>query len=245
MNGLDEPDVRIGAEFQRRTSYAARAAVKRALEHSAPQRPRAHAERVSLPSPRTGDGTGIWDAMRTRRSLREYASSPLPLSTLSQLLWAAQGVTARHGPYALRTAPSAGALYPVETYLAVNSVEEVPPGIYRYLVGEHALLLEREGNPGAALSAAALDQTMCDTAAACFIWSAVIARSARKYAQRAYRYIYLDAGHIAQNVALAASALGLGACAVGAFYDDAVNSLIGADGDSEFALYMMCVGTLR
>jgi len=245
MAERDELRARVGREFQRGTRYSARRFGRQGRSAGPMLRvPDRHVE-VRLPSPETSDGPGLWESLRRRRSIREYGDAAVGLSVLSQLLWAAQGVTARRGPYALRTAPSAGALYPVETYLAVNRVERCGPGVYRYLVGGHALRLEREGEVGSALSRAALGQAMCGEAATTFIWSAVVERCACKDAGRAYRYIYLDAGHIAQNVALAAGALGLGACAIGAFFDDEVNALIGADGEEETTIYMMCVGAAR
>jgi len=155
---------------------------------------------------------------------------------------AAQGVTAERGGHRLRTAPSAGALYPVETCLHARNVEGLGPGIYRFRPESFDLELLRDRACPAELTEAALGQGMAGRAAVTFIWSAVIARCRWKYRQRAYRYIYLDAGHIAQNLALAAEAYGLGCCMIGAFFDDRVNALIGVDGMDETALYLAAVG---
>jgi SagB-type dehydrogenase family enzyme len=161
-------------------------------------------------------------------------------SELSQLLWAAQGITNHESEF--RTAPSAGALYPVETYLMVNSVADVEPGVYHYAVDKHELDRLQAGDFRRSVAQAALDQEMAYRANVVFIWTAVFERSKWKYEQRAYRYVYLDAGHIAQNVALAAVALNLGSCQIGALYDDEVNALIGVDGVEEGVVYMTAVG---
>jgi SagB-type dehydrogenase family enzyme len=146
------------------------------------------------------------------------------------------------GEYALRAAPSAGALYPVETYLSVQMVEGIEPGIYHYNVRTHDLDRLRPGDFREAVAEAALDQGFLAEAAVVFAWTAVFARSKWKYKERAYRYVYLDAGHIAQNVALAAVALGLGSCQIAALYDDEVNAVLGVDGKEESILYMTALG---
>jgi SagB-type dehydrogenase family enzyme len=200
------------------------------------------AKTVQLELPREFPKATLWETLERRRSIRDYADVPMTKSELSQLLWAAQGVTARAGGYLFRTAPSAGALYPVETYVVVNHVTDMPRGIYHYDVRNHRLELIREGDFREAAARAALDQEMLAAAAVVFIWTAIFARSAWKYGERAYRYVYLDAGHVAQNVTLAAVALGFGSCQIGALYDDEVNALVGADGTEESTLYMTSVG---
>jgi SagB-type dehydrogenase family enzyme len=166
---------------------------------------------------------------------------------LSQILWATQGITkpsvpAYGGRIGLRTAPSAGALYPIETYLCVNNVEGVAPGIYHYAVESGSLELIQEGNFGMRFADAALEQTMLADSNVVFIWTAVFSRSQWKYRQRAFRYVFLDAGHIAQNLALAAEGLGMGSCQVAAFYDDELNQLLQLDGETESAIYLSVVG---
>lgn len=200
--------------------------------------------RVQLPSPAVRGGAEFWNTIQARRSVRRYGSRPLALAELSQLLWAAQGVTGEREGYRFRAAPSAGALYPVETYLCVNNVQSVEQGIYHYEVAEHALAQIESGDRGGDVAAAALDQRLCADAPVTFIWTAVVGRSGQKYAQRAYRYIYLDAGHIAQNIALAAVALGLGSCQIAALFDDELNALLHVDGREETAIYMTTVGPL-
>jgi len=144
--------------------------------------------------------------------------------------------------YALRTAPSAGALYPVETYVIAHRVDSLEPGAYHYAVLERELERLRSGDLRLPVARAALDQGIAAEAAAVFVWSAIWRRSTWKYGQRAYRYAPLDAGHIAENVALAAVGLGLGTCQIAAFYDDEANALLDLDGDEESVIYMTVVG---
>lgn len=199
--------------------------------------------RIELPPPVSEGGRGIWTVLRERSSIRDYAPDPLTLDEVSQLLWASQGITREGGEWQFRTAPSAGALYPIETYLGVNRVQGLAPGLYHYEVRNHRLAFLRQDEfIGQSLTRAALGQTMCTRAAVVFVWTAVLARSVRKYGERAYRYIYLDAGHIGQNLYLAATALGLGCCAVGAFFDDEVNAVLDIDGREETAVYMATIG---
>jgi SagB-type dehydrogenase family enzyme len=163
---------------------------------------------------------------------------------LALLLWATQGITAAAGNFLLRASPSAGALYPVETYLAVHRVEGVEPGIWHFQVPGASLELIQAGDYRRELVAAGLDQDFLGTAAAVFLWTGVLDRARWKYRERAIRYLFLDAGHICQNLMLAATALGLGVCPVGAFFDDEVEALVQVDGVQEVALYLASVGPL-
>lgn len=198
---------------------------------------------IALPEPVIPHAENVWEVLMKRRSNRTYSRAQnLPLGLLSSMLWATQGITAEKGEWSFRTAPSAGGLYPIETYVLARAVEGLEEGIYHFR--PHAFDLEfiRRGDLSPALARAALGQEMIDDAQATFIWTAVVARSKWKYRQRAYRYIYMDAGHIAENLYLAGTAMGLGVCAVGAFFDDDVNNLIGIDGKEEIAVYLACVG---
>jgi len=206
------------------------------LYPSAPRQPLSH--------PRDQDGPGIWSLLARRRSIRRFAETSLTERELSQLLWASQGITARSRGHHFRTAPSAGALYPVETYLVVHSVQGTEPGTYHYAVEQHALEQLRAGDFRLDIARAALDQSVAAQGSVVFVWTGVFPRSKWKYDQRAYRYVYLDAGHIAQNLALAAVALGLGSCQIAALYDDEMNALLEVDGTDESALYMTVVGRL-
>jgi len=199
-------------------------------------------ERVELDKPNLAGGSPLYEILRKRRSERVYKDLPVPKRTLSQIIWAAQGITLVTEYQQFRTAPSAGALYPVETYCVINNVDSVKPGVYHYQVPYHTLVLLKEGYYGSSLAQAALGQTIPQLASFIFVWSAVPERAKWKYDQRAYRYIYLDAGHIAQNAALAATSCGLGSCQIGAFFDDEVNKVIGVDGKTETAIYMTAIG---
>jgi SagB-type dehydrogenase family enzyme len=200
------------------------------------------AAKIKLEPPETKGGKLLWEAINLRRSIRYFRNIPLHNAELSQLLWASQGITQKHMGYQFRAAPSAGALYPVETYLSVQMVEGIEPGIYHYSVRGHELELIRRGDLRFEVAEAALDQGFLAEAAVVFAWTAVFARSRWKYRERAYRYVYLDAGHLAQNMALAAVGLGLGSCQVGALYDEEVNALLGVDGQEESIVYMTAVG---
>jgi SagB-type dehydrogenase family enzyme len=200
------------------------------------------APKVKLEPPQKEGGQPLWEALKLRRSIRHFKNIPLSNSELSQLLWAAQGITKKYMDHELRGAPSAGALYPVETYLFVQMVEGIEPGIYHYNTRSHELELLRQGDLRFEVAEAALDQDFMAEAAVVFAWTAVFARSKWKYRERGCRYIYLEAGHIAQNVALAAVALGLGSCQIAALYDEEVNDLLGVDGEEESIVYMTAVG---
>jgi SagB-type dehydrogenase family enzyme len=191
------------------------------------------------------EGKPLWEVIAQRRSVREFSHQPITFSELSQLIWATQGITSRAWGFEFRATPSAGALYPIETYIVVNRVEEISPGIYHYNMKEAKLSLLKEGDFGSDLCQAGLAQEMLEEAACVFIWTAIVERSKWKYRERAYRYIYMDVGHIGQNLYLAATALNLGCCTVGAFFDEEVDRLLGVDGKEEISIYLGAVGQIR
>lgn len=199
------------------------------------------AEVIELPEPGRPD-ISLHEAIAGRRSVRDFSDEPISTGELSYLLWASTGIQRIEQGHEFRTAPSAGALYPVETYVAANRAEGVNEGLYHYSVRLHALEKLKAGDLGPPLAEAALGQEMCLDAAAVFVWTAVFERSRWKYEQRSYRYVYMDAGHICENLYLAATGLGLGACAVGALFDDELNVILGVDGVEESAMYMCAVG---
>lgn len=201
------------------------------------------AKMIKLPKPNY-QGMPVEDAIRKRRSVRSYSKKALTLPQLSQLLFAAQGITGNHYGHDVRAAPSAGALYPMEVYLVVNNIEGLPRGIYHYNVQKHALELLKEGDFQREITNAGLGQEVLGEAQVTVVLSAVFERTRRKYGDRSLRYIYMEAGHISQNIALQAVSLGLGAVCVGAFYDEQVNRLIGLDANTESAIYLQAVGTL-
>jgi SagB-type dehydrogenase family enzyme len=165
--------------------------------------------RIRLPAPEPRPGTLV-QAIGIRRSVREYSSTPLALSDLSELLFAGCGVTARASGHALRTTPSAGALYPLDVYLVVMRVQGLQPGIYRYEPQPHALEVKAQGDFSGELVLACLGQDFLFQAAVVFVLAAVFERTCHKYGDRGYRYIYMEAGHVSQNLYLQAAGLGLG-----------------------------------
>ena len=236
---MDSSEPKIGQRFQQGTKYyrpSYRSKPPEKFPEVSPPRT------ISLPPPALDSGPGLWKVLRERRSIREYSSIPLSLKDLSNLLWATQGITEKAFAPWYRTAPSAGALHPIDTYLVVNRVEGMETGIYFFEVVEFSLTLKRAGDFSGPIAQAALNQDIARSAAVVFVWVAVIQRSRQKYRQRAYRYIYLDCGHIAQNLYLAATALGLGCCGIAAIFDDEVNDLVGVDGQEETAIYLATVG---
>jgi SagB-type dehydrogenase family enzyme len=185
---------------------------------------------IPLPEPRVVGSVSVERALAERRSIRAYGSDTISLGDAGQLLWAAQGVTLRPGAGeagpSLRTAPSAGARYPLETYLVAGLVRGLDTGLYRYLPEEHALVAVLEGDHRAGLAEAAIGQRAVEEAPAAIVLAAVYARMEGRYGGRAQRYVHMEVGVAAQNVALQAVALGLGSVYVGAFRDDAVRTLL-------------------
>ncbi len=238
-------DQDIGDRFQERTKYQRGELRGGRLDWASKpptykRYPEAH--KIPLSDPVIRGGAPLWEVVQQRRSERRFRDVPLKETDLSQLLWAAQGITQQRRDVGLRAAPSAGALYPVETYLVIHDVQGVEAGVYHYDVEHHQLEQLGRGDFRTEIAGAALDQRMAAQASVVFAWTAVFERSKWKYGQRAYRYVYLDAGHIAQNTALAAVALGLGSCQIAALYDEEVNDLLGVDGISESTIYMTVVG---
>jgi SagB-type dehydrogenase family enzyme len=245
---MTDKDTPIGDLYQQSSKYDREAMEHHPLDWSTKPsvfKQYTDAPTVKLPRIKDQGGPQLWNALRTRRSRRNYTEQPLSKEDLSQLLWTAQGVTSETHGLPLRTAPSAGGLYPIETYIVVNRVEGVEPGVYHYFPPDHTLERLREGDYSNAIAHAALDQRMAARAAVVLLWTAIVQRSRWKYRQRCYRYIFMDAGHIGQNIALAAEGMGLGSCAIGAFYDDEVNELVGADGEEETAVYLTSIGHFK
>jgi len=191
---------------------------------------------IDLPKPTLHGPSSLEDALAKRRSVREFSNEPLADKLLSQILWAAQGIT---DPEGYRTAPSAGALYPLETYIAI------PEGLYHYEPRGHRLKRIVEGDLRPGLFEAALEQEAVRDAAAVFVIAAVYERTARKYGEaRAIRYVNMEAGHAAQNVLLEAVALGLGAVPIGAFHDTRVQKVLSLPAEQQ-PLYLIPVGHPR
>lgn len=199
---------------------------------------------VALPGPAGAwDAATLTEAIRSRRSLREYSEAPLSLSEFSFLLWATQGVDRVMRDVAtFRTVPSAGARHAFEPLLVVQRVEGLAPGLYQYMSHGHRLLAATATADAQEVAAACLGQAMIASAAVTFAWVAVRERMTWRYGERGYRYMYLDAGHVCQNLYLACEAIGAGACAIGAYDDAATNALFGLDGRERFVIYLASVG---
>ena len=179
---------------------------------------------VKLPVPAYSGICSLENALFNRRSVREFKSDPLSLQQVNQLLWAAQGITdARNG---FRTAPSAGALYPLQLYLAAGNVTGLPAGVYQYLPENKEIVLHLDQDVRSALSRAALEQDWMSCAAIYLIIAAKYEKTMHRYGQRGRRYVDMEAGHVAQNIHLQASALDLGTVVVGAFNDEQVQGIL-------------------
>ncbi len=190
---------------------------------------------VKLPPPYESSQISLEEALHQRRSIRAFNSAPLTLEEIGQLLWAAQGITEKKE--GLRTAPSAGALYPLEMYVAMEW------GVYHYLPHQHELTRTRENDLRREIWRAALRQKSVREAPVVFVIAAVSERTTWKYGERGWRYIYMEAGHVAQNLLLQATALGLGAVPIGAFHDEQVERFLKLPANQR-VLYLLPVGRL-
>lgn len=207
---------------------------------------RAEGKEIHLPYPRLRGSVSVEEALANRRSVREYREEPITIEELAQLLWAAYGIS--ETTYGLRTAPSAGAQYPLELYVVVGELgvktDEgyLPAGIYHYDVHAHSLQIRKAGDYREALYRAALEQEWVLKAPVSLVFTAVYSRTTRVYGERGrLRYVPMDLGHAGQNVYLQATALGLGTVAVGAFHDDEISEILDLPPE-ETPLYIMPVG---
>ena len=187
------------------------------------------------------------EAITKRRSHRQYTNTPLTLEELSYLLWAAQGVHEvwREGVAVRRTVPSAGARHPFETYVVINRVQDVEAGLYRYLSMEHKLCRQYTDPALANKTASACHhQGFVSRSAVTFIWTAIPYRTEWRYALMAPKLVNLDAGHMCQNLYLAATSINAGTCAIAAYNQKELDALLGVDGEDEFAIYVAPVGKI-
>lgn len=209
------------------------------------------AQSTALPSTADLEDTPQSEVLRNlvlqRRSVRDFAETPISLNNLTNIIFNAYGLTAAVTmtfgvEQKLRGVPSGGALYPLELYVAAFRVDGLPAGIYHYNVEAHSLELVREGSFDEEFGRAVFYEDMFKTVSAAFVITGVPKRSAFKYGERAYRFINLEAGHVGQNICMTATALGLGCLMVGGFYDDDIDSLVGVDGLNELTLYTAALG---
>jgi SagB-type dehydrogenase family enzyme len=241
----------IGHEFMERTRYRYLSAS--AQQQGLPQPPLqapypSEAMPIDLPAPDEIEvpEVDLRLAIEARESVRRYAEQALSLAELSYLLWCTQGVRGVQGTYAtFRNVPSAGARHALETYLLVNRVEGLRPGLYRFLALEHVLIaVDLAPDIAGAITKACGNQAMVQRCAVTFIWVAVAERMIWRYGERGYRYMHLDAGHVCQNLYLAVESIGGGACAIAAFSDEDMSYLLGLDGEEQFVIYLATMGKL-
>ncbi|MBI5254005.1 MAG: SagB/ThcOx family dehydrogenase [Euryarchaeota archaeon] len=190
---------------------------------------------IKLPEPKRKGELSVEEAILRRRSVREFGSGKITLEELSQILWAAQGITGEEWGYKLRSVPSAGALYPMEIYAATGE------GVYRYLPEEHSLKQVQKGDVREELYRASLHQDFIRDAPLVIVIAAVFKKTKSKYGERGARYVYAEAGHASQNIYLQCESLGLGTVAVGAFYDEAVQKVLKLPRNHK-PIYIMPVG---
>jgi SagB-type dehydrogenase family enzyme len=195
---------------------------------------------MRLPAPQASGGMSLTEAMSKRRSVRRFSENPLSVRDLSQLLWSAQGITNERG---FRTAPSAGATFPLEMFVMVNNVSGLEKGLYHYHPADHTLELVSSDDHSSALRRASLGQAMITDAGAVLIFGALFERTTRRYQERGIRYVHNEVGHASQNVHLQAAALDLGTVVIGAYVDADVEAVLNLDEEIRI-LYMMPVGTL-
>jgi SagB-type dehydrogenase family enzyme len=204
---------------------------------------------INLPDPDPGliQKKDYFQLLKDRQSWRQFSEVALSLEELSYLLFCTQGVIAEIGEgYASRRpVPSAGARHPYETYLAINRVEGLDPGLYRYLpFGHQLLLLETSDNLLGLLTQAALGQRFVGQSAVVFAWSCIPYRAEWRYMDHAHKNMLIDAGHICQNLYLAVESIGAGTCAVGAYDQAAMDTLLELDGENEYVVYLAPVGKI-
>jgi len=195
---------------------------------------------IKLPEPSLNGSVSVEEAIKERRSRREYADAPLGMEEISQLLWSAQGITGDTPHY--RTAPSAGATNPLELYLIAGEVEGLKQGTYHYNPIDNTLTLRIEGDLRDALAAAALNQECISDAPALVVFTAIYERTTSRYGERGVRYVHMEAGHAAQNICLQCESMNLGTVTVGAFNDTKVKELLNLT--KEEPLYIMPVGMI-
>ncbi|BBB90544.1 MAG TPA: SagB/ThcOx family dehydrogenase [Methylomusa anaerophila] len=239
----------IGKEFMERTKYKNMEPADqiRGLPHPPVELDFSiQGSTISLPLPAQipDDALTATQAMYQRKSVRQYSDKPLTLDELSYLLWCTQGVKSVEAHLVtMRTVPSAGARHAFETYILINRVEGLQPGLYRFLAVDHELApVKLSEDISDLITDACLKQKFVKASAVTFIWTAAMYRMTYRYGQRGYRYVHLDAGHVCQNLYLSAEVIRSGVCAIAAFDDDKLNGILDIDGENQFAVYVAAVG---
>lgn len=242
--------MKIGKDFMEQTKHHHLEKSDQALGLPQPPLELAYdpaAQLINLPMPQDLETlpTDLSSAIQQRRSIRKYTGDHLSIDELSHLLWCTQGVQKVLPSSTLRTVPSAGARHAFETWLVINNVSGIQPGLYRFIASKHQLALithSIDNDIADQVTVCCANQSFIKTAAVLFIWVAIPYRMSWRYGERAYRYLHLDAGHICQNLYLAAESIDAGVCAIAAYDDDQLNAFLGLDGESAFAIYLATVG---
>tara|TARA_A100001037_G_C15077397_1_gene602451 strand:+ start:714 stop:1460 length:747 start_codon:yes stop_codon:yes gene_type:complete len=239
----------IGRDFMRRTQFKMMDPSDQQLNKPGPpifNPPHPSLKTVDLPAAQdvTLNEISLRYAIDNRKSEREFlVDHSIPLGALAYLLWATQGVKEADRMDAFKTVPSAGARHPLECFVLAQRVDDLEPGLYRYVGPEHHIQnLEAPDDMAEKIASTTLQPELIQNSAVTFIWTAVAYRMTWRYGDRGYRYIHLDAGHVGQNLYLAAQAVGCGVCTTAAFNDDDLNRTLGIDGNDHFAVYMGAVG---
>ncbi len=191
---------------------------------------------IDLPEHITDSDTSVEEALSARRSVRSFSNEAMSISEIGQILWAAQGITSHDGK---RTAPSAGPTYPLEVYVSVRNVKDLDPGVYHYLPEKHRLERIYSGDFSDNLKSMAYSQQHIKDAAAVLIMTAVFERTEKVFGTDAEKYVYMEAGHAAQNVYLQCESLDVGTVVVGSFESDRIKTTFALDGDP---LYLIPLG---
>jgi SagB-type dehydrogenase family enzyme len=239
----------IGKEFWELTKYQhlpeslqKRGFPKPAVEQPAPE----NSEKIQLPDGKgfSLEKTDLVALIEKRQTFRKYTDDQLSLDELAFLLWGTQGVKAiTENPLTKRTVPSAGSRHPFETYLLINKVESLSPGLYRYLAIDNMLTrISAPEDIRERLTIACMKQSHVHESAVTFFWVADIMRTIWRYSQRGYRFILLDAGHVCQNLYIMAESINCGVCGIAAYDDDLVNQALGVNGSDLFTAYIATLG---
>ena len=245
----------IGIEFMRNTCYDRQPPSDQSKGLSSPPLEMEYDSTKTLiplvePENMNLEEISLRKCIEQRESIRKYSDKPLNLTELSWLLWTTQGIkkdlTRQVRTVTLRNVPSAGARHAFETFLLVNRVESLEPGVYRYIASTHNLVqVIKNESIADKITKAAYNQSMVKKCAVTFIWVADVYRMTYRYGERGYRYLHLDAGHVGQNLYLAGESIDSGVCAIAAYHDLELNKLLGLDGKNQFVIYLATVGKKR
>ena len=241
-----------GIEFLRQTTYEVQKSADQQRGVTQPPIEAEYDETILLidlvaPSEIKVQNKNLRECIEKRQSIREYSEDFLSQNELSWLLWCTQGIKDdSEKQVTLRNVPSAGARHAFETYLLINRVEGLVAGLYRYIATKHKLLkIATTEDFTDKVQKAAYNQSMVKKSAVTFIWVAVPYRMTWRYGERGYRYLLLDAGHVCQNLYLAADNISSGVCAIAAYHDKMFNELLGLDGEEQFVIYLATLGKKR